>query len=128
MMKQENHSAFEYAALIGSVYDGLHSESFYFFDDIYKLATTIRSKDKPISQEVSATQPHSIGDRWNDEKQNSNKTPMHIHTHILCTVWQQINCKSTQKMHTSIIRGQFIDFFFFITFISIFCRSQIFFV
>lgn len=89
--------------------------------DIYKLVTTIRSKDKPISQEVLATQPcaHSCSSEIGRNDETEKDKPQYlncIHTTftpiILCTVWQQINCESTQKMHTSIICGQFIDFFF----------------
>lgn len=91
----------------------------------------------------SRTLNRQFGDRskWWNRRQTFFYTPtVHTHTHtqhkhtqtrhiILCTVWQQINCESTQKMHTSIIYSQFIVvFFFFITFVYIFfCVSCVFF-
>lgn len=53
-------------------------------------------------------------------KKKTDQCKRYIYTHILCTVWQQIKCKSAQKMHTSIICGQFIDSFFLLALLSLF--------
>lgn len=52
--------------------------------DIYKLVTTIRSKDKPISQEVLATQPcaHSCSSEIGRNDETEKDKPQYpLHTH-----------------------------------------------
>lgn len=129
MIKQENHSAFEYAALIGSVYDGLHSESFSFLMIFINL---LRRSVQKINPFLKKFRRHShIRSEIVEMMKNKTATKRQCTYTLTHTYYAQYDNKSTASLHKRCIHrlsaANLLIFFFFITFISIFCRSQFFF-